>query len=193
MPKILSHHIIHTTPWLQLIEKTVELYPGAEAEPFYCITQPAYVSIMTQTEDGKIALVRQFRPCVEEYTWEFPGGTVDAGESPEVAARREVEEETGLIVRELIYLGNYHPDTGRLQIDSHAFFARAAIVDNPLPVEHGLTVTYVTVAQLHQMILSGEFRTQIHLGVYASAIIHGVDLNAPDRGKKQNTNKDLIL
>lgn len=55
MPKILSHHIIHTTPWLQLIEKTVELYPGAEAEPFYCIAQPAYVSIMTQTEDGIIA------------------------------------------------------------------------------------------------------------------------------------------
>ena len=122
MPKILSHNVIHTTPWLQLIAKRVQFQPGVEAETFYCITQPAYVSVMTQIEDGSIPLVRQFRPCVEDYTWEFPSGTIDAGESPEVAARREVEEETGLIVRELIYLGNYHPDTGRLQIDSHAFF-----------------------------------------------------------------------
>lgn len=185
MPKILSRHNIYTTQWLQLIEKTVELSPGAEAEHFYCITQPAYVSILTQTKTGEIALVRQFRPCVEAYTWEFPGGTVDEGESPETAARREVEEETGLVVSELVYLGNFHPDTGRLQIDSHTFFARADFVDSPLPVEDGLTTTYVTVAQLHQMILAGEFKTQLHLGVYASAIINGIDLNAHDRGKNK--------
>ena len=183
MPKILTRHIIHTTPWLELIEKTVELYPGAEAESFYCISQPAYVSIMTQTENGKIPLVRQFRPCVEEYTWEFPGGTVDQGETPAEAAKREVEEETGLIVLELINLGNFHPDTGRLQIDSHAFFAKASVVGNPSPAEQNLTVRYVTREELNRMVVSGEFKTQLHLGVYAAAIIHGIDMSALDRGK----------
>ena len=172
MPKILSRHIIHTTPWLQLIEKKVKLCPGAEVESFYCITQPAYVGILTQTEDGKIPLVRQFRPCVEEYTWEFPGGTVDEGETPAEAAKREVEEETGLIVRELIYLGNFHPDTGRLQIDSHAFYAKASVVDNPSPAEQGMSVRYVTREKLNRMVISEEFKTQLHLGVYSAAIIH---------------------
>jgi ADP-ribose pyrophosphatase YjhB (NUDIX family) len=47
---------------------------------------------------GKVALVRRgMRP--RKGTWVFPGGYVDAGESLEDAARREVLEETGLTVQ----------------------------------------------------------------------------------------------
>lgn len=177
-PKILSRRVLYTTPWMQLIEKQVLLHPDNDAETFYCITQSAYVSALTQIEDGRIPLVRQFRPCVEAYTWEFPGGTVDPGETPEEAARKEVEEETGLHVRELIYLGNFYPDTGRLQVDSHAFFARASITNDLSRPEQGLSIKYVTPEELNKMIISGEFRTQLHLGIYAVAMLYGIDLNA---------------
>lgn len=181
MPKILSRRVLYTTPWMQLIEKQVSLHPGNDAEAFYCITQSAYVGVLTQIEDGSILLVRQFRPCVETYTWEFPGGTVDTGETPEEAARKEVEEETGLRVRELIYLGNFYPDTGRLQVDSYAFFARASITNDLSRPEQGLSIKHVTPQELNKMIISGEFRTQLHLGIYAAAMLHGIDLNAHQR------------
>ncbi|HAJ26709.1 MAG TPA: hypothetical protein DCG53_05605 [Syntrophus sp. (in: bacteria)] len=180
MPKIMSRRVLHTTPWLQLIEKKVSLNHDRKPELFYCITQPAYVGVLTQIEDGSIPLIRQYRPCVEAYTWEFPGETVDAGETPEEAAKREVEEETGLCVRELIYLGNFHPDTGRLQVDSHAFFARASKPDLSNP-EQGLSVRYVTPEELVLMITSVEFKTQLHLGIYAAAILNGIDLTAWNR------------
>jgi 8-oxo-dGTP pyrophosphatase MutT (NUDIX family) len=45
----------------------------------------------------EVVLVRQFRPPVGGYTVELPAGLIDAGESPEQAAVRELREETGLV------------------------------------------------------------------------------------------------
>ncbi|XP_010339474.1 ADP-sugar pyrophosphatase isoform X1 [Saimiri boliviensis] len=42
-----------------------------------------------------IVLVKQFRPPMGGYCIEFPAGLIDDGETPEAAALRELEEETG--------------------------------------------------------------------------------------------------
>ena len=46
--------------------------------------------------DGQVLGVEQHRPALQETTWEVPAGLVDEGETPEGAALRELEEETGL-------------------------------------------------------------------------------------------------
>ena len=46
--------------------------------------------------DGKILLVRQFRYPYKEEILEIPAGKLNAGESPEETAIRELEEEGGL-------------------------------------------------------------------------------------------------
>ncbi|MCR5641174.1 MAG: NUDIX hydrolase [Lachnospiraceae bacterium] len=52
--------------------------------------------IVPMTDDGKVLLVRQFRPALERYTWEIPAGQKDSvGEDPLVCAKRELREETG--------------------------------------------------------------------------------------------------
>ena len=48
-------------------------------------------------EDDKVALIERFRNSTHYYV--FPGGGKDEGETPEEAAIREMEEETGLRVR----------------------------------------------------------------------------------------------
>src|SRR5437764_659967 len=94
-PVILSRRRIHVSPWLELIEKEVQFSPDRSPQIYHCITQRAYVSIFAQTENRLIPIVQQYRPCVEEYTWEFPAGTLDDAETPEEAIRRELLEETG--------------------------------------------------------------------------------------------------
>ena len=110
------------------------------------------------------------RPAIGGHTWELPAGTIDRGENPADAARRELLEETGLHADTLEYLGAYHPDTGRLDVRSHAFFARASRAEAPPPLEPGLEVRFVSIAELRQMIRQHEFAHQIHLGVYVAAL-----------------------
>jgi ADP-ribose pyrophosphatase len=51
--------------------------------------------VLALTAQRRVVLVREFRPGVETYLLELPGGAVDAGEEPLEAARRELLEETG--------------------------------------------------------------------------------------------------
>ncbi|MFG6366819.1 MAG: NUDIX hydrolase [Lachnospiraceae bacterium] len=44
----------------------------------------------------KIVLIRQYRYPLGDYLYEFPAGLIDAGETPDMAAIREMKEETGL-------------------------------------------------------------------------------------------------
>lgn len=176
-PKILDRKRTRISPWVDLIEKTVQFGPDRAPESYHFVAQDAYVGMLVRTVDGLIPIVRQYRPCVEEFTWEFPAGTIDVGETPEQAGRRELLEEIGLEAEEMMYLGNFHPDTGRLQVNSHAFYGIVACATNPPAPEEGLSVKYVNHEQLKQMIVTGEFRHQLHLAIYAAVLARGIPLD----------------
>lgn len=46
--------------------------------------------------DGRILLAQRPEGKALAGMWEFPGGKVEAGESPEAALRREIQEELGI-------------------------------------------------------------------------------------------------
>ena len=46
---------------------------------------------------------------IKDYEWGLPGGAIDEGETPEKAAIRELEEETGIKVSHLKKLGQFYP------------------------------------------------------------------------------------
>ena len=52
-------------------------------------------------ETEKVVLVRQFRYAIGQYVYEFPAGLVEEGEDFHLAAIREMQEETGLILEVL--------------------------------------------------------------------------------------------
>jgi ADP-ribose pyrophosphatase len=63
-------------------------------------------------EPGRIVLVKQYRYPINTMLWELPAGSVDEGESPEQAARRECHEEIGLVPATLIRLAALYPTPG---------------------------------------------------------------------------------
>jgi ADP-ribose pyrophosphatase len=173
-PRILARRRTRLSPWAEIIEKQVQFEPGKEPQTYHCITQAAYVGMLVRTADGRFPIVRQYRPAVETYTWELPAGTVDPGETPEQAARREVLEETGLQPAEVTHLGDFFPDTGRVQVPCHAFYVTTSPGPAQPIAEEGLTMRYVDHAELKRMIVAGEFRHCVHLAVYAAALARGI-------------------
>jgi ADP-ribose pyrophosphatase len=59
------------------------------------VHHPGAVAIVPLFEDGRIALLHQFRYAVSGTIWEIPAGTLEPGESPEACAARELVEEIG--------------------------------------------------------------------------------------------------
>ena len=114
------------------------------------------MSIVAVTPDGRFPLVRQYRPALEDYTWELPCGTVDPGEDAAETCRRELLEETGFTTQAIRRLGNGSPCTGRLNNRIHAFHvATGEQVGEP---ELGITLRLVTARELARMIPRGRVR-----------------------------------
>jgi ADP-ribose pyrophosphatase len=76
-------------------------------------------------------LIRQYRYAVNKYLWELPAGSVDAGEEPEAAAKRECHEEIGQLPETVIRLAALLPTPG--YCDEEMIFFRATDLRPPSP------------------------------------------------------------
>ncbi|MDP8922532.1 MAG: NUDIX hydrolase [Chloroflexota bacterium] len=81
---------------------------------------------------GCVYLVDIFRPLLDCFSLEVIGGGVEAGEAPELAAARELLEETG-IRGELIALGTHELSTAMFPIRQHLFLAHVETIGEPEP------------------------------------------------------------
>ncbi len=91
---------------------------------FFFIETADWVNIVPITPDGEVVFVRQFRHGSEEISLEIPGGMVDPGEDPEVAAVRECLEESGYQAGPVTSLGVLNPNPALFPNKLHTYVAR---------------------------------------------------------------------
>lgn len=174
--QILSSAVEYSSPWLDVLTKRVQLGPPRGEEVFYAVrTSGDYAAVVAVTEDGRVPLVRQFRPAVEADVLELPSGGVEPDERPEEAIRRELLEETGCLAGEIVPLGALYTDSGRMQTVQWGFFAPDCRAGAAEPhSEEQLELTFVQRHELWEYVRTGEFRMAPHLAILGLAAARGL-------------------
>ncbi len=135
--------------------------PGEAQEPVCTLREVAVhapvVVILADLPDGTLALVRQYRHPVGREILEFPAGKIDEDESPIEAARRELQEEVGLIPAILVESLVLESSPGWAQERVHFFQATGCVQAMFLPADDSeqITVEYYTAQQVFKLIKEG--------------------------------------
>lgn len=123
------------------------------------VRHAASVVILPVPETGHVILVRQYRHAVNQWLWEAPAGSVDAGEAPEAAARRECHEEIGLIPETIVRLGAMFPTPGYCD-EQMVFFRVSSLAEGTEPAaqdeDESIEVRTFAMRDVRDMIRRGE-------------------------------------
>ncbi|WP_117234101.1 NUDIX hydrolase [Vibrio maerlii] len=114
--------IIHQWKRISLNEDQVTL-PTGQTITHTTIHHPGAAVILPILEDGRLVLVRQFRPSLNKWILELPAGTIEENELPLACAKRELKEETGYECEKFIDLGQLTPLAGFCDEIQHLFIA----------------------------------------------------------------------
>lgn len=120
---VLSRRIVYEGSFLRLTAEEVRL-PNGRVARLEVLRHPGSAAVVPVTSGGEVVLLRQYRHAVGRWLLEVPAGKLDAGESPESCARRELAEETGLAAASLDPLGPIWPSPGFTDELIHLFLAR---------------------------------------------------------------------
>ena len=100
--KLISEDERFHTPRMQAVTVLYRCNEDGEELNHTIIRSNPSVATIVISERGEIALIRQFRTTTGKWYWEIPAGCARDGEDILDTARREVEEETGLVVKDVM-------------------------------------------------------------------------------------------
>ena len=123
------------------------------------VRQSASVVILPVPETGHRILIRQYRHAVNQWLWEAPAGSVDPGETPEGAARRECHEEIGQVPDTVVRLGAMYPTPGYCD-EQMIFFRVSSLGEGTEPAavdeDESIEARTFTIREVRDMIRRGE-------------------------------------
>lgn len=123
MEKIIHSEIVFRCPIFSVEYAKVETHFSKVEERWYVLKNNA-VGIIALNQENEIILLKEFRSGAQEIQWRIPAGSINPGESPEVAARRELREEIGLDSNNLIFFKEFKNSTGWIKQSSLFYVAK---------------------------------------------------------------------
>lgn len=158
MIKRIKKHELHKDAWMTMRLDDVQLPDGSISKYGFIEPQPGSF-IMAQDAEGRWLISHEWRYPIEGWTWGWPAGGKEEGESFFECAKREFEEETGRKAGSWTDLGELRSDPGKSSHRVHFFVAQDITHDGVVNRETGEVMEHywLTQAEIEKRIQSSEF------------------------------------
>lgn len=154
--------IEHTRPYEGVIvnvDLDKALLPNGRTAKREVVSHPGGVAVLPLNDDGTVTVVRQYRYPFSQVLTEIPAGKLDPGEEPRTGALRELSEEVGAQVGELVELGAIYPSPGFCKEVLYLYLARNLTYGACCPDEDEfLEMVRIPFDDLVEQVMSGEIK-----------------------------------
>lgn len=158
-------------PWIAVEDHDVSLPDGSPGRyGVVCFANTA-IGVLPIDADGSVWLVGQYRFALDAYSWELPEGGGPKHEPSLDAAKRELQEETGLSAQHWLALCQFDVSNSVTDEVSDCFLAWGLTQGeaSPEPSED-LSVKQVPFAELVSMVLGGAIRDSVTIVAVLTAL-----------------------
>ena len=171
--RILSSEIRIDTPHLRLRADRAQLPNGHVVDGYFVRESRGFCVVFAVTPRDEVVLVRQYKHGAGEVLTELPAGGIDAAETPEECARRELREETGYVAERWRFVRTFVADPTNSNGRFHLFLATGAEQRAETAMEATEEIETFTVprAELEAMVRDG----RITVGSQVAAIFVGLE------------------
>lgn len=147
--EVVSSKQVYKNQWIEVVEDKV-IRPDGKDGIFGIVTMVPGISILPIDKEGNVHLVKVYRYGIDKEIIETPTGAIDQGEEVLTAAKRELQEETGLTSEKWTPLGMVNPFTTVVVSPAFLFLAENVIeIEKPKDQEviEVVTVPFSDVVQ----------------------------------------------
>jgi ADP-ribose pyrophosphatase len=121
------------------------------------VRHPGGAGALPVFDDGRVALVKQYRHPARRELLEIPAGKIECGETPEICAAREVEQEIGFRPGRIEKLLEFYSTPGFCEEKLYVYVATDLIPSSQaLDHDEFVEVVYLPFAEAVKMAECGE-------------------------------------
>ncbi|MDJ1494744.1 NUDIX hydrolase [Cytophagaceae bacterium DM2B3-1] len=171
--KTLRSEMVFDHRWYKVRKDEVQLPNGRILDDYYVSVRPEVVLVFPITADNEVIMVRQYKHGAGQILLELPGGIVDTTDSSvEVAAKRELLEETGYYSEQWTKLAVIYDDPTKNTNQFHFYLAEGAYHTREQKLDHteDIIVEKVPLAEVMHKAVQGEICVANSLAIILLAL-----------------------